>query len=625
MKKVFVLVALFAFAASAAFGQTWKPTKLELSAPDEVYYNFDGNLSIDVNVSGTPSKTVFCVFTKDQAGDILNVQNGYLGWHYVNKVDTCIYYTKGQNMQIGANTITWNGTDMDGNDVEAGEYYYYLFGYDNVNFKQQVASIISIGCGRYDNFITEDYEGNPLAQPILYTDPFAGGGDSDHPQPYFVFGSDTRDGQVAGENVNRMKWVVGSDPDDASTIEKTWYAVYFEHAQLEPSPYAPDMFYTVTNDQSQYLGHMRRYTWVPNGESTWDMDFGDEGEVTWSILTNGSWWVRMAASFSYIGDGLLIGCNSDHSGMSTQSELPVVDAVDGYIVNTIDLADWWIRPDDGIDHDGEKGQQSSGPNHAEFREIHGMPQLVLTAHSTCLENVINPQDPDGDWQRWINGNGDYIADHNWQPDDLNAWVCNDYGPPARTYTASIDNDGFVLSSAYEEGAVSFHLFAPDGTGIDMLPYAGETAGPKYTNFIVQYDSAYDGIYCDNESSDPASSEWRENVGGVWYVGHDSMRGVITDTPIGVEEVAPAAFAVAQNSPNPFNPTTTISFSLADAGNVSIDVYNVAGQKIDTLVDSFMESGSHSVVWDAAGFSAGVYFYTVKAGDFSKTMKMTLLK
>ena len=77
--------------------------------------------------------------------------------------------------------------------------------------------------------------------------------------------------------------------------------------------------------------------------------------------------------------------------------------------------------------------------------------------------------------------------------------------------------------------------------------------------------------------------------------------------------------------NPFNPTTTIGFTLADAGDVAIDVYNVAGQKVDTLVSGFMEAGSHSAVWDASGFSAGVYFYTVKSGDFTRTLKMTLLK
>ena len=95
--------------------------------------------------------------------------------------------------------------------------------------------------------------------------------------------------------------------------------------------------------------------------------------------------------------------------------------------------------------------------------------------------------------------------------------------------------------------------------------------------------------------------------------------------VGVDENSPAAFSVAQNSPNPFNPTTTIYFTLSQAGNVTVDVYNVAGQKVDTIANRFMDSGSYSAVWDASGFSAGVYFYTVTASDFSKTMKMTLLK
>ncbi len=121
-------------------------------------------------------------------------------------------------------------------------------------------------------------------------------------------------------------------------------------------------------------------------------------------------------------------------------------------------------------------------------------------------------------------------------------------------------------------------------------------------------------------------------GGLFYratnwIAADSDGGIITSDPDGVavEDDAPAAFSVAQNSPNPFNPTTTINFTLAHDSQVSIDVYNIAGQKVDTLANDFMTSGSHSVVWDASGFAAGVYFYTATTGDFSKTMKMTLLK
>ena len=92
-----------------------------------------------------------------------------------------------------------------------------------------------------------------------------------------------------------------------------------------------------------------------------------------------------------------------------------------------------------------------------------------------------------------------------------------------------------------------------------------------------------------------------------------------------KEALPKDYVLSRNFPNPFNPSTTIQYSLEKAGMVSLKVYNIAGQEVATLVNGSMNAGTHSIVWDASGYSAGVYFYTVKAGDFSKTTRMTLLK
>lgn len=92
-----------------------------------------------------------------------------------------------------------------------------------------------------------------------------------------------------------------------------------------------------------------------------------------------------------------------------------------------------------------------------------------------------------------------------------------------------------------------------------------------------------------------------------------------------EENNSSLFFLSQNLPNPFNPSTTITFSIPESGNVSVEIFNVTGQKVKTLVNGFMSAGEHSVKWDANGFSAGVYFYKVKSGKFERTMKMTLLK
>ncbi len=198
-------------------------------------------------------------------------------------------------------------------------------------------------------------------------------------------------------------------------------------------------------------------------------------------------------------------------------------------------------------------------------------------------------------------------------------------PAPYSYVTDADRHLFSTFGAYDLGAVSFGLIGPDGTGIDYYAFAGEIADWKCGTTYIDYDSAYDGIITDNISTSGAEDPGAIKYGnGIWFVAHDSIKGIITNV-VAVENDAPDAFAVAQNSPNPFNPTTTISFSIPEAGNVAIDVFNVAGQRVDTVVSDFMSAGSHSVTWNASEFSAGVYFYSVKTDNFTKTMKMTLLK
>lgn len=93
---------------------------------------------------------------------------------------------------------------------------------------------------------------------------------------------------------------------------------------------------------------------------------------------------------------------------------------------------------------------------------------------------------------------------------------------------------------------------------------------------------------------------------------------------------PSNFALAQNYPNPFNASTMISYDLKTDAKVSLKVYNILGQKITTLVDKYQPAGSYTVTWngkDSKGndLSTGVYFYILKAGDFSANKKMTYVK
>jgi hypothetical protein len=93
---------------------------------------------------------------------------------------------------------------------------------------------------------------------------------------------------------------------------------------------------------------------------------------------------------------------------------------------------------------------------------------------------------------------------------------------------------------------------------------------------------------------------------------------------------PDRFALYQNHPNPFNPTTEISFDLPEAANARLVIYNIMGQRVVTLVDRFTEAGTHSVTWNSTDdqghrVGSGVYFYRLEAGAFVDTKKMILLK
>ena len=83
--------------------------------------------------------------------------------------------------------------------------------------------------------------------------------------------------------------------------------------------------------------------------------------------------------------------------------------------------------------------------------------------------------------------------------------------------------------------------------------------------------------------------------------------------------------MAQNYPNPFNATTNISFNLAEAGNVSLNVYDITGRLVVTLVDGQMDAGQHVVAWDASNVSSGVCFYKLTAGAYTASKSMSLLK
>ena len=99
----------------------------------------------------------------------------------------------------------------------------------------------------------------------------------------------------------------------------------------------------------------------------------------------------------------------------------------------------------------------------------------------------------------------------------------------------------------------------------------------------------------------------------------------TSTTEVVEENIPQSFQLFQNYPNPFNPTTTLSFVIGHLSFVSLKVYDLMGNEVATLVDEYKPAGNYEVVFDASHLSSGAYFYQLKAGSYSQTKSMILIK
>ena len=105
----------------------------------------------------------------------------------------------------------------------------------------------------------------------------------------------------------------------------------------------------------------------------------------------------------------------------------------------------------------------------------------------------------------------------------------------------------------------------------------------------------------------------------------TLLGIDALTSVATNGNNPHQYRLFNNYPNPFNPATTIRYELRVGGSVSLKVYDILGQEVATLVNEHQSAGDHAVVFDAQAHASGVYFYTLRAGSFTKTEKMTLLK
>jgi len=97
------------------------------------------------------------------------------------------------------------------------------------------------------------------------------------------------------------------------------------------------------------------------------------------------------------------------------------------------------------------------------------------------------------------------------------------------------------------------------------------------------------------------------------------------TSVDEDSVMPLNFSLSQNFPNPFNPTTSIKYSLPEQRFVSLKIFDILGKEVATVVNENKPAGNYEVQFDASNLSSGVYFYQLRAGNFTESKKMLLMK
>ncbi len=143
-----------------------------------------------------------------------------------------------------------------------------------------------------------------------------------------------------------------------------------------------------------------------------------------------------------------------------------------------------------------------------------------------------------------------------------------------------------------------------------------------TKYDSQYNSPYDKIIT-TIKVDAEDNVWYGTIDyGLFKYDHTNFNPI---TDIKETTNIPSEFHLSQNFPNPFNPSTTIKYSILQEGLVKIRVFDILGNEIKTLVNEEMPAGSYEVKFDAVNLSSGVYLYRITSGNYSATKKMVLLR
>lgn len=277
------------------------------------------------------------------------------------------------------------------------------------------------------------------------------------------------------------------------------------------------------------------------------------------------------------------------------------------------------------------------------------PSDAVLASKWILNEIAPPFAHLGD----VNGNGLFDPDDPWLIFNLGIWGGSSYGLGKKMLSDSIANGTIIVKERTERNSATVEVSFVGNVGkakrfagsfrYNSRGYALERVSLEDSSEISGF-AELDGkvnvlsypkefkegkivtLYFRKSSGGNLNLSLSPLAGNNFLQSGESVKVEISGlTGLENSEMVPDKFSLSQNYPNPFNPSTKISFTLPQRSRVTLKIYDILGKEIATLVDGEVSAGSHEAVFDALGFSSGIYFYRFSAENLIETKRMILLK
>jgi len=585
-------------------------------------YAFDGS-SVDIpftlNGAGatvwliiyTSGQTPPLTITGDGPGPYADSERISAGWHVYDGIDYLVYKSAGQRFEEGANTITWNGQDSDGNNLAPGSYHLHLAAFDDEAaphvvgpVRRTTGSFIQVTINPAESRMHDQVHIVNMANDWTEFDwtSFAASAGLDVWDQTTVADAC---GDRCGTRVNGMNPLGGN-----SYIGNVWSSPGFI------------LKFDLDWDAKQVLV-----------DEEWGSDNGAENGIIETAMSGRAYGSALNADKTQIiTSGGVSGTVSHLKGWSVET---------GEQLWEWDVSEIFLYDNNGSDRSGGPGWMA--------RQYNGEPDpsgVTSTSHHT---SVIVRHDYDGNID-WINRNGDGYG-------DMIPWSAEGgfgellYGhteAPSFHYSMYTTKWGWTGIPDNGIDNVSFgYVLGGDGSG--LFKFQPKNVPLTWGQFaiIVDDDTDWDGVFLSlgGIQSEAGSNDWiTEDMVADWvaqiqvfplaHFPYDQARVNLGEPATAVEEVdsavLPDAYALGNAYPNPFNPETTIRFSLPWEVDVKVDIFNEQGQFVNSLVDERLGAGDFEVTWDGTDangnlVSSGVYIYKIKAPNLSFSKKVTFLK